>query len=141
MKQAVIAALLFLSAFGAYGQETSCTITIRNVRKNGGKVYVAVYESAESYKAEKIFRGLVLDASDSILTACFQLPAGYYVFSLFQDLNANGVLDMNFLGMPKEPFGLSNYEGKGIPGGFDRQKVRVEGGECGFEMPLIRLLG
>ena len=34
-------------------------------------------------------------------------------------------LDTSFIGMPKEPVGLSNYDGKGIPGKFKKHKFSV----------------
>jgi uncharacterized protein (DUF2141 family) len=49
---------------------------------------------------------------------------GEYLIALFQDTNNNGVLDTNFLNFPKEPVGLSNYNG-GIPGGFNKQKIPI----------------
>ena len=38
----------------------------------------------------------------------FDLPYGNYVIAGIHDLDNNGVLTGNFLGMPKEPFGFSN---------------------------------
>lgn len=34
-------------------------------------------------------------------------------------------LDTSFIGMPKEPVGLNNYDGKGIPGKFKKHKFSV----------------
>ena len=39
-----------------------------------------------------------------------QLPieaSGYYAISCFQDLNNNGILDKNLLGIPTEPYAFS----------------------------------
>ncbi len=53
------------------------------------------------------------------------LSAAGYVISMYQDINGNGKLDSNFLGIPREPFGFSNYNGKSAPGSFDKLKVMV----------------
>jgi uncharacterized protein (DUF2141 family) len=37
------------------------------------------------------------------------LSVDQYAAVAFQDLNGNGKLDKNFLGIPKEPFGFSNH--------------------------------
>ena len=37
----------------------------------------------------------------------------------------NGNLDTGFMDIPKEPVGLSNYNGKGIPGKFKKHKFTV----------------
>jgi uncharacterized protein (DUF2141 family) len=36
------------------------------------------------------------------------LPASRYAISVLHDQNSNGQLDSNWLGMPKEPWGVSN---------------------------------
>ena len=50
-------------------------------------------------------------------TAAFEdLPAGRYAVLAFHDQNANGTLDRNFLGIPREPLGFSrSYWAKGEP--------------------------
>ena len=44
---------------------------------------------------------------------------------LVHDINNNGKLDTTFIGIPKEPVGLSNYDGKSIPGKFNKHKFSV----------------
>jgi uncharacterized protein (DUF2141 family) len=36
------------------------------------------------------------------------IPAGTYAISFMHDENGNGDMDSNFLGIPKEPWGMSN---------------------------------
>ena len=40
-------------------------------------------------------------------TAIIDVPFGEYAIAGFQDLDGNGVLSGNFLGIPKEPVGFS----------------------------------
>lgn len=47
-----------------------------------------------------------------------ELPEGEYAFCIYQDANNDGELNSNKIGIPKEPFGFSNYEGKTPPGNF-----------------------
>jgi uncharacterized protein (DUF2141 family) len=35
------------------------------------------------------------------------VPVGTYAIEVYQDLNSNGKMDTNFLGIPKEPYGFS----------------------------------
>ena len=42
------------------------------------------------------------------------VPAGEYAVSLVHDVNVNHKLDKNFLGVPKEQFGLSNNPHVGL---------------------------
>lgn len=48
------------------------------------------------------------------------LPAGQYAVSVLHDENANGQLDTNFLGIPKEPTGTS----RNVKGHFGPPKFR-----------------
>jgi uncharacterized protein (DUF2141 family) len=37
-----------------------------------------------------------------------KFPSGKYAIAVYQDLNQNGILDRNWLGLPVEPYGFSN---------------------------------
>ncbi|WP_341939015.1 MipA/OmpV family protein [Marinimicrobium sp. C2-29] len=53
------------------------------------------------------------------------LPAGDYALLVYWDENDNGLLDRNFIGIPREPIALSNqYRPKGPPS-FERARVRL----------------
>ncbi|MEX1196243.1 MAG: MipA/OmpV family protein [Pseudohongiellaceae bacterium] len=70
------------------------------------------------------------------------LPEGDYAVLLFRDENNNGRLDRNFIGIPSEPFALSNdYQPSGPPS-FQRARVRVTPGEpVEQSLSLYRPLG
>jgi uncharacterized protein (DUF2141 family) len=72
------------------------------------------------------------------------IPPGEYAFVSFQDLNGNGEADFNFVGMPKEPFALSNDAGKKLvpPPDFDDAKVKiVDGPEVTVRLTMQTVLG
>ena len=69
----------------------------------------------------------------------FVLPEGEYVISIYQDLNANGKLDTNLVGIPKEPVGISGYSGSGIPGGFDKLKMKIDAGVKSVSVNLAKI--
>jgi uncharacterized protein (DUF2141 family) len=86
------------------------TIDVSGIAPNQGKIYVAVYDSAEAFpiSGRQLVRQ-ILDAADRHLTVHFSnLPPGEYAAVAFQDSNGNGRLDKNFLGIPKELYGFSN---------------------------------
>ena len=66
------------------------------------------------------------------------LPDGEYLVMLVHDINNNGKLDTSFIGMPKEPVGLSNYDGKGIPGKFKKHKFSVKD-DTSIIIPLTKI--
>lgn len=114
--------LLLALAFPAFAQDFSVTVEINNLDAGKGTVHVGVYDSADGYKKQKVLMAKIVEPVAATVKLDLLLPAGEYVVSVYQDSNMNGKLDTNFVGMPKEPVGISNYSGKGIPGGFDKLK-------------------
>ncbi|MBB4079468.1 uncharacterized protein (DUF2141 family) [Lewinella aquimaris] len=75
----------------------------------GGKVYVAVYDSPDGFENEESIStaSRELTASAQSAELALQVPTeGDYVIAVFQDLNDNGTLDRNFIGVPTEPYGF-----------------------------------
>lgn len=104
----LIAATACLAGTAAVAGEL--TIEVSGVTPNRGQVYVALYDRADTFPVSGRQRdSQVLAPVASHLTIHFNnLPPGQYAVAAFQDFNGNGVLDKNFLGIPKEPYGFSN---------------------------------
>ena len=70
------------------------------------------------------------------------LPAGTVAVLAFVDENGNGILDKNFIGIPRERLAISNdYRPKGPPV-FQRAAIElVEGAPNTIELELFRVLG
>jgi uncharacterized protein (DUF2141 family) len=82
------------------------------VTSDQGKIYVWVYDKkddwlSDRYRTQK-FVTVAGNRQGDRVTLDLLLPAGEYALSVFQDVNDNGKLERNFIGMPKEPAGLSN---------------------------------
>ena len=86
------------------------TIGVSGITPGRGQIYVAVYDRPEIFPTARQQRtGRILEASAQSLVVQFKdLPPGEYAAVAFQDVNGNGKLDKNFLGIPKEPYGFSN---------------------------------
>jgi uncharacterized protein (DUF2141 family) len=105
------------------------TIEISGITPNRGKVYVAVYDVPETFPVSGRQRaGQVVTPDDGQLTVHFEdLPPGRYAAVAFQDVNGNGKLDKNFLGVPKEPYGFSNNaRGMAGPPPFSEAAVTLD---------------
>ena len=100
------------------------TLEITGVQVNRGQVYVRIYANERDYKGDVPCASYVLDSASESIVHSFDIAAGEYVISLFQDSNGNGKSDTNFLGMPREPVALSNHT-RGIPGGFSKLKIPI----------------
>jgi uncharacterized protein (DUF2141 family) len=51
---------------------------------------------------------------------------GSYAIAVFHDVNGNGQLDRNFIGLPNEPYGFSNDVGRRGPPNFGAAVIVVK---------------
>ena len=100
------------------------TLEITGINVNQGQLYIKIYSNDRDYRNDNPYAAYVLESARQSIVHSFDIMEGEYLIALFQDTNNNGKLDTNFLGFPKEPVGLSNYNG-GIPGGFNKQKIPI----------------
>ena len=115
---------IFLFAEEA-AEEKKLTVEITNITSEEGQIILAIYNSSENYDKRIAFQEVKLKPEmDSVIFET-NVPDGEYLVMLVHDINNNGKLDTSFIGMPKEPVGLSNYDGKGIPGKFKKHKFSV----------------
>ena len=106
-------------------EEKKLTVEITNVTSEEGQIILAIYNSSENYDKRIAFQEVKLKPEIDTVIFETNLPDGEYLVMLVHDINNNGKLDTSFIGMPKEPVGLSNYDGKGIPGKFKKHKFPV----------------
>lgn len=127
-------ALSTLLTLTSVSQAASLSLTVSSIPEPG-EIYLGIFETAEGFGAKDlggntVRPGLVLGARQVVPAGTarleFELPEGVYAIKLFLDLNGNGEMDTNFLGIPKEPFGFSNNaKGKLGPPSFDAAAFQV----------------
>ena len=105
--------------------ESKLTVEITNITTVEGQIILAIYNSSDNYDKRIAFQEVKLKPEVDTVTFETNVPDGEYLVMLVHDINKNGKLDTSFIGMPKEPVGLSNYDGKGIPGKFKKHKFTV----------------
>ncbi len=111
----VILLAMVLTASKSMNQQSALPIEIVNVQKKRGKIVVELYKDKSDW-LKTPFRKLTLPTDELAKTALFTVPPGKYAVSIYQDVNENGKLDQNFLGIPKEPVGFgNNYRPFGKP--------------------------
>ncbi len=136
--------LLFASALTVSAEEAATTtgaapaaaggtITVDvAVKGNEGTVRCAIFLGADGFpkgldKAKK--RLVIENLSGGTATCAFtDMPAGTYAVVAMHDKNANGKMDTNMVGLPKEPIGFSNgAKIKLGPPSFDDAKFTHDG--------------
>lgn len=109
------------------------TVEVKNISKTDGNIMIAVYDKADGFLSEEGMKmGMKLRADTAGVSHTFTgLDAGTYAVSVFHDLDADGELDSNFLGIPEEPVGMSrDARGRFGPPKFKDAafKLSAEGG-------------
>jgi uncharacterized protein (DUF2141 family) len=105
-------ALLVVVPSPVFSESTgNLIINISGFPSSDGFAMVALNNSEESYKggenkAIAKTKTMVVDQKAQVIFA--NLPYGSYGVSLYHDENANGTMDKNAMGIPKEAYGFSN---------------------------------
>jgi uncharacterized protein (DUF2141 family) len=143
LKKVLFVCALFWIVGNSFAMNIQTTIEINNVTVDGGLVYVAVYSNENDYKNDTAFKSFVLRPANSQLTHLLELPEGEYVMSVFQDSNNDGKLNKKIFGIPTENIGITNYNLKGVPGGFNTLKMPVDNNSARLvvNMGKVKALG
>jgi len=107
--------LMLLLIPGLNAQNVEVIIT--GIRTEKGQIVIGVFKDDESFKKEESFlekRFVKNGISNGEMRVQFSLEPGIYGLSLMDDENSNGKMEYNFLGIPKEGFGFSDYYHTGI---------------------------
>ena len=86
-------------------------VQITDLESDKGFLFVALLDSADQYdEGDRFFRSdNKVPIREGKANVTFErVPYGTYAVKVFHDENANGELDTNFVGFPKEGFGFSN---------------------------------
>lgn len=139
----IITSLIALHSLTAQtGVTGDLTIRVEAFRPGQGDLVVALFNSRESFEKQEepvYFKKTPALPSGEYMDIIFSgmLP-GSYAVAIYQDLNKNGRIDKNMLGVPTEPYGFSG-EGnhRWRPPGFGA--ARFEKGS-GSVLQRIRLV-
>ena len=136
----LLACALCIAAPGSQAQKRSVQITITNITTKSGTIVLSAHDSEESFKKRKPVQTVRVPAKVPSATIELSLESGECAFCVFHDTNGDGDLNAGFMGIPKEPFGFSNYDGKGPPGNFKKHKVAIPAGTeaLALEIPLVK---
>ena len=113
-------------------------IVVTGIKEKSGTIVISIHDSAESFRKRLPYRTVELPADGEKAVYHISLKAGDYAFCVYHDDNSDGKLNTNAIGIPKEPFGFSNYDGKGPPGNFKKHKVCIEGATT-VNIPLVKM--
>lgn len=104
-------ALVLLPLMSFRHTETKLVLTVSNLDKIKGKLYIGWYKSEEDFRKpdKAVYQKIVeVEGKDTVDIMFENVAPGTYSVALFLDKNGNGKMDTNMLGIPKEKYGFSN---------------------------------
>jgi len=104
---AISALTLSAVAAPASASEPGVTVTIMDIETPEGFMMIALFDEAGWGK--EAIEAVRLPVSGDSFSTILVLPApGKYGIRVFHDVDGNGELNSNMIGLPTEPFGFSN---------------------------------
>ena len=129
MRLPIYAALVGLFSVSS-AHAATVTLVIDGIEVGKGVVHVGFcdkgpLDECREYAAEQPA------TTDAMAFRFEDIPPGAYAFVGYQDINSNNEFDKNFVGMPKEPFALSNGAGDKLfpPPAYEDLAVPVVDGQ------------
>jgi uncharacterized protein (DUF2141 family) len=119
--------LLLLLASRAFAQAALTVDVVLSDPKAGGSVMLAVCPDAGPFGTDKgcLVRRAAA-ASATVRVPVGELPPGPHAIKVFHDVNGNGKLDTNWMGIPNEPYGFGNdARGSFGPPSFEQSAVTL----------------
>jgi uncharacterized protein (DUF2141 family) len=102
---------LFLILFAFQLSAAILDIEVQGITK-GGILNLEISSSKETFESDGGDTGVAARIQERVSKGSYQrsfdIPPGTYAVKLHIDENENGKLDTNFLGIPKEQYGISN---------------------------------
>ncbi|NER08912.1 Uncharacterized conserved protein, DUF2141 family [Muriicola jejuensis] len=102
--------ILCVLSQNAISQNAQLEIEILGINEVKGKIQIAVYNDSEVFPEKgKAYRVECFEVTSAELNAVIKdLPHNEYAIALFHDINGDQECNLNFIGIPKEPYGFSN---------------------------------
>jgi uncharacterized protein (DUF2141 family) len=92
-------------------------VTITGLRNAKGNIVIGVFKDEATFQKEKAFLSKSFRKEEIIegkMKVTLSLEPGVWGLSLLDDENSSGLMEYNFLGIPKEGFGFSDYYHSGF---------------------------
>jgi uncharacterized protein (DUF2141 family) len=126
------------------GASNSIKVVVLGFHSNTGEADCVLFGSPEGFPSDSkiaMKRTKSKIVNNQAVCAFTAVAPGDYAVSVFHDENANGVLDRNFIGMPREGVGASNdAAGKLGPPKFEDARFSYKGGQQTLTIHLRYLL-
>ena len=112
--------MLFL-VFPKCMSAATLTVELAGVTSTEGRIYLALFQGESNFPdGDRVISSQTKPGIPVVIVQLNHLEPGEYALAAYHDLNSNGKLDRNFMGIPIEPYGFS---GKPVTFGPDYKKA------------------
>ncbi len=119
------AALLAAGPAGPAGA-ADLTILVDDLKQADGNIEVSLFNSAGTFMRSAVATRSAPTSAAANTVVLKDLQPGEYAFAVFHDVNSNGKLDKNLLGIPTEDYAFSNNAlGKMGPPSFEQARFTL----------------
>jgi uncharacterized protein (DUF2141 family) len=95
----------------------SLDIKVEHIRDSAGMIFLAFFKDDISFREEKPFM-LKKFSKQSMKNGCLSvsisIEPGHYGIALLDDENGDNKMEYNWLGIPREGFGFSDFYARGL---------------------------
>jgi uncharacterized protein (DUF2141 family) len=125
--------LLITIAQGIRPDAQEVEVTITGLRNTQGQVVFGIFRDDKTFQKEEAFLSISFqkkDIREGIMKVSFSLDPGIWGITLLDDENMNSKMEYNFLGIPREGFGFSDFYASGLKKPvFDDFRFTLEKGQ------------
>jgi uncharacterized protein (DUF2141 family) len=109
-------------------QAATLEILIHGIKEPKGNLNIGLYNKKEGFlSTQKQYKGIYQQIYSNTAKYIFtHIPNGIYAVAIFHDSNINHKLDKNFLGIPKEGYGVSNNPKSFMKPTFEQCNFRLK---------------
>lgn len=101
---------IFLLQGSCFAQKHVLILKVADIRVIQGELQVGLFNTEDAFLeigAEFLVANVKVDSTITQLGFA-GVPPGEYAISLYHDIDSNGEINKNFIGIPTEPYGISN---------------------------------
>lgn len=134
--------LIAITAFhlSANADPISVTVAIKGIASNTGAVVLSAYDHPDKWFSEDVVareRQVLTGNTGEEVSITLALEPGEYALTAYHDENDNKKLDSNFIGIPREPTGLSNnHRPKFGPPKYSKAAIEIREQQQQIEITL-----
>ena len=108
MLRPIVLSAVLLTGFAVQSFAADLELSIVGADPASGQFLVSVFDRSETWMKAPVASQTLKVTSDGSSQSALKLPSGTYAIALIHDVNGNGKMDTNALGIPTEAFGFSN---------------------------------